>query len=84
MALVIGIFYATNYDFVKTLFSETIFFDASVLFICLSFSNSNGNSTTQMVTDNQFQKICFPTQMVTDNAKIGINVIELIRWHFCL
>ena len=84
MALVVAFFYAINRGFVKTRFSETIFIDASALFVFVSFSNSNGNSTTQMVTDNQFQKICFPTQMVTDNAKIGINVIELIRWHFCL
>ena len=51
MALVMDILYAINCDFVKTLFSETIFIDVSALLL-LSFYNSDGNSTTQMVTDD--------------------------------
>lgn len=42
MALVMEILYIINCDFVKTRFSETIFFDVSALFVCLF--------TTQMVT----------------------------------
>lgn len=45
MALVVAILYAINCGFVKTKFSETIFIDASALFVVLSFSNSDGNST---------------------------------------
>ena len=76
MALGVEILYAINCGFVKTRFSETIFIDASALFVVVSFSNSNGNSTTQMVTDNQILKICFPTQMVTDDTKFFIKVID--------
>ena len=50
--------------------------------ILLSFSNSNGNSTTQMVTDNQILKICFPTQMVTDDTKFFIKIIDSSQWLF--
>lgn len=54
MALVIGIFYVTNCDFVKTRFSETISIDVSALFV-----------------------VChFPTQMVTDDTKFFIKVID--------
>ena len=34
MALVVAILYAINRGFVKTRFSETIFIDASALFVC--------------------------------------------------
>ena len=42
----------------------------------VSFYNSDGNSTTQMVTDNQILKMCFTTQMVTDDPKFFIKVID--------
>ena len=52
MALVVTILYAINRGFVKTRFSETIFIDASALFVLLSFYNSDGNSTIYWVTDD--------------------------------
>lgn len=58
------------------------FYFLFLLMYLLSFDNLLGNSTTQMVTDTRILKSCFSTQMVTDNAKISINVIKLIRWHF--
>lgn len=79
MALVVAIIYAINRGFVKTRFSETISIDVSALFVVLSFYNSDGNSTTQMVTDNQILKICFTTQMVTDDTKFFIKVIDSSR-----
>lgn len=76
MALVVEILYAINHGFVKTRFSETISIDVSALFVVLSFYNSDGSSTTQMVTDNIKLQICFTTQMVTDDAKFFIKVID--------
>ena len=60
MALVVEIFYVINRGFVKTRFSETIFFDVSCAFyFCL-----------------------FTTQMVTDDAKFFIKVIDSSHWLF--
>lgn len=52
------------------------FYFLFLLMYSMSFYNSDGNSTTQMVTDNIKLQICFTTQMVTDDAKFFIKVID--------
>lgn len=50
MALVVAILYAINRGFVKTRFSETIFIDASALFVCCHFPIRSANVQFELQT----------------------------------
>lgn len=60
MALGVEILYAINCGFVKTRFSETIFIDASALFVVVSFSNLKCKCPIRTANSQLETKLVFP------------------------
>lgn len=61
MALVVAIIYAINRGFVKTRFSETIFIDASALFVSVDIFQVESKISKSKRKQNSIYRKIFPS-----------------------